>query len=294
VKPGAWIAAGLLASSICAGTRSAAADDVQTRAARAFAEGEKAFATGDYGRAAKLFEEAYAVRPHPSSLANAAKARRLMGDLAGAANHYRRLEEEATTAHDTQEAHTALAEIRTSLGHLILEANADASPSVDGAALRSKETFVEPGEHVVEATSGKGSVRRVVRVAAGETRSVVLTTPLRHADPDSKEKEHAPSAERPAPPLSPFVTLGLIGATLVVSGVTVWSGLDTLDQRRAWDASPSNRELDAGLVKQERTNVLIAVSVGLGVLTGVAAIFTDWSAAPLGGSKRARATGFSF
>jgi hypothetical protein len=78
----------------------------------------------------------------------------------------------------------------------------------------------------------------------------------------------------------------------VAGGITVWSGIDTIknpgeDRVRteclAGDTScPVYQE---GRKRQLRTNVLIGVTAGLGVATGVlAAVGIDWSG---GGSEKA-------
>ncbi len=255
---------------------------VQARAARVFADGERAFSAGDYARAAELFEEAYALRPHPASLANAAKARRTMGDLATAANHYQRLAVEASSAADVSEAKAALASLSPMLGRITVKARADknGAVSVDGKTSDAESTFVAPGTHTVELTGVRGA-KRVVRVAEGEAVAVAFddppaALPAREPPPVTT----APAPVEPSPrkegPISPLVTMIAAGLTLASAGVATWSGIDTLNERDAWDARPSNETLDAGLDKQRRTNILIGVTIGLGAITGVLAIFTSW------------------
>ena len=55
------------------------------------------------------------------------------------------------------------------------------------------------------------------------------------------------------------------------------SALVTSSQKDTFDAQRSQENLDAGKSKQLRTNVLFAVTGGVAVLTGVAAVFlVDW------------------
>lgn len=292
-----WLALALAASiSVAAAPSTALADEtapVQVRAARVFADGERAFSAGDYARAAELFEEAYALRPHPASLANAAKARRTMGDLATAANHYQRLAVEASSAADVSEAKAALASLSPMLGRITVKAHADknGAVSVDGKTSDAESTFVAPGTHTVELAGVRGA-KRVVRVAEGETVAVAFDDPP--AALPARETPPAPTTSptpvEPSPqrtgPISPLVTMIAAGLTLASAGVATWSGIDTLNERDAWDARPSNETLDAGLDKQRRTNILIGVTIGLGAITGVLAIFTSWRG---GGSASTRA-----
>jgi hypothetical protein len=63
----------------------------------------------------------------------------------------------------------------------------------------------------------------------------------------------------------------------VLGGITVWSGIDTLNQKDAFDQAPTQDNLDVGRQKQTRTNILIGATIGAGVLTGVVAVFfVDW------------------
>ncbi len=85
-----------------------------------------------------------------------------------------------------------------------------------------------------------------------------------------------------------------VGVTAFATGITIWSGLDTqsnpgADKVRSACSSgdPSCHSLyDQGRSKQTRTNVLLGVTAGVAVATGViGAFFTDWS----GGEKSAKA-----
>jgi hypothetical protein len=72
------------------------------------------------------------------------------------------------------------------------------------------------------------------------------------------------------------------GAITVAAGAaTIWSGLDTLAQRRSFYDDPSQEKLDDGRDKQTRTNILLGATIGVGVLTAAAAIFlVDWKGRP--------------
>jgi hypothetical protein len=256
----------LFVSSVFLVAPCALAGEVE-HARQSFMSGERLFAAGDYRGAARAFEEAYAARPHPSALVNAAKARRLAGDLAQAANHYRRVRDLGSTE-DAGEARAALAELAPALGYMTVHHGADVSAvELDGAPLAEREVFVEPGEHDLRALHRNTiSIHRNVRVRPGERVTVMLEAP-----PEQSSSHRLP----------PVATLILAGATLVAAGFTVWSGIDTLDQRDAWDKGKPGPErdrlLDDGLSKQERTNVVFAVTIGLSAITAVAAIFTDWN-----------------
>jgi hypothetical protein len=74
-----------------------------------------------------------------------------------------------------------------------------------------------------------------------------------------------------------------LGATAVAGGFAIGSGVDTANQHASFDhlcltsAAPSCNGLASdGRSAQERTNVLIAVTGGLGAATLVTALFVRW------------------
>ncbi|MCC6526574.1 MAG: hypothetical protein IT373_28255, partial [Polyangiaceae bacterium] len=84
-------------------------------------------------------------------------------------------------------------------------------------------------------------------------------------------------------------------ATVGVGATTIWSGVDTVKNpgadavRAACQGLGSDcPEYQDGRQKQLRTNVLIGVTAGLGVLTAVFAGVSDWAA--LGGGSAPVAT----
>ncbi len=270
-------------------------DDANARAARAFAEGERAFAATDYGRAAALFEEANAASPRLATLWNAARSRHLGGELAKAANLYTRFLRASAEAKDHDDARAALATIERYLGRLTVKAPDDARVSVDGAPTAGGAlVYVDPGEHRVASRGDAGGVQKTVRVAAGEAVVVELASPPAESSPHPPRVPPRAYGEHRSHGVPPIVPVVAGAATLAVTGVAVWSGLDLLAQRRRWDQTGTNADLDVGLDKQTRTNALIGVALGLGVVTGVLALLTDWQVPLLGGDASTRAVGLRF
>lgn len=266
----------------------ASADTAQQSAARTFHDAERAFAAGEYARAASLFEEAYAVRPHPSSLWNAAHAHAKAGDRARAAKLYARLLREAPTSTEAGDAKASLEVLTSQLGRLRVRAAPEIrSRTVDGAVVEDDEiVFVEPGVHAIEgAGSGGVIVRKSIEVSAG----TLVVVPL--ASGATSPSTPPPAAPEPAPTsrgLAPiFVVVGG-AATLALGGVTVWSGLDVAAQRRTYERTSAEADFAAGQDKQLRTNVLLAATLGLAAITGVTALFTDFGAPVLGRSAKLR------
>lgn len=237
------------------------AEDPQDRAARSFEDGQRAFVAGDFTRAAVFFEEAYAASPHAAALFNAAKARLRGGDIARAATLYAKIERESSSAADREDARTRREALFPKVGRLEI-VRADGPTAVDGVAVAESPVYVTPGEHVVTARAS----RKVVRVAAGERLDVDLAAPAPTA-PAPKPERHG------LPPVLVFIAGG---ATVLAGGITTWSALDTVAQKDRFDRSGLDADLDDGLAKQSRTNVLLGVTVGLAAVTGVLALLVDW------------------
>jgi tetratricopeptide (TPR) repeat protein len=255
------------------------------RAASRFTEGERAFERGDFVRAAGEFEAAYRENPHPTALWNAAFSWERAGERVKAANLYHRfLAEAPSETQNRDRATAALSELKKTLGRIEIVAPEAETAEIDQRDLgQGRVVFVDPGAHLVTATIAGDRISAEVAVDAGQTRSVVLAA-KRVAKPD------APAAKKPPPPVdkqdprgaTPWLLLPFAGVTALGVGLVIWSGADTLVARAQYDElSKADQRLlyDQGKLKQDRTNVLIGVTGGLGLVTGAVAIFAiDWGA----------------
>ncbi len=248
------------------------AKSARDEASALFSEGEQAFARGDYRYAAERFERAYRTAPHPGALWNAARARQEAGELARAANLFERFLAEAPPgSRDRDQATQFLKEASAKLGRFELRGSSLAALSVDGEPVAEGPLWVNPGSHEIAGKHGSQDVRRTESVRAGETVEVSLAPPA--APPRAAE---APES-RQTKPLGPGIFWTGVGLTALAGAATVWSGLDTHAARNDFDEAPTEEKLDAGQAKQTRTNVLLAVSLGLGALTGLGGVFlVEW------------------
>ena len=249
-------------------------------------QGKKAFEGGDYLRAATLFLAAYRLAPHHDPLWNAARAYELAGEKVRAANLYTLyLEIAPVEALDRDRATAARRDLAMVLGRLEVHGRAT-DVSVDDAPANGATIFVAPGQHIVRGTIDGRPIESVVTVAAGSTLSVALETPpspppapsaprASSTPPESpasappRSTEETRSSGRPLPPLVVYIGAGL---TLVASGFTIASGVDTLDAKSQYEAAPSSSLLSDGQSKQDRTNVLFWTTIGLGVTTATLGI----------------------
>ncbi len=269
----------------------ATAADPEALASQRFQEGTSAFDAGDFVAAARLFLEAYAARPHHASLWNAARAERRAGELARAANLYRRYLREAPIGTPDRDAAIAdLALLEPRLGRLEIVAPDAEALSVDGARVGDTVIWVNPGEHVVRARVGGVDVSATPSVGAGAVVAVALVPPLVPPRGESAPRPIAPApAQAPAEPEGgwpAWAILPFAGATVLAAGGLVASGVDTLNLREEFDSSggTSGYAYDNGIFAMRRTNALVAVTAGLGAITvGFALFAIDWNGGAPGG-----------
>ncbi|WP_437569961.1 hypothetical protein [Sorangium sp. So ce542] len=279
-------------------------------AARAFEEGERAFRAGDFARAAAAFEAAYRAAPHASPLWNAARSWHRAGEAVRAANLYARyLREAPPDAPDRDAAGAALGQLAPRLGRIDVYAPGAHGVRVDDAPVEGASVYVNPGSHVVAGEVDAQILRRTEVIGAGEVRSVALVAaaprelpPAPRPPPPAAGAPAVPRATpRPSPeppparrPLPPAGVIVGAAVTAIGAGLTVASGLDTLAARDAFDAAPTEENLAAGRGKQRRTNVLLGATIGLGALTGAAAVWlVDWGTPPAAASPPRHALALS-
>lgn len=277
-------------------------------AASRFAEGERAFARGDFARAGEAFEAAYAAAPHEIALWNAARSWEKAREEARAANLYRRyLRVAGPGALDTERAAASLAALASRLGRLEIVAPGASTLAVDGRPVDDGVQYVHPGAHLVEVSGPRGALRREASVAAGATVSVLLEPPSDPAPevapapaPPASTASPAPavvspaSPPVPAPPASaappstsprtagpPWLFLSFAGLSVASTTLLVASGIDVLVARSDYDElkvgrSPEEQQalIDEGAAKTDRTNVLLGVTAGLFVATAGVALIT--------------------
>ncbi len=289
----AWLSCASLAYADASPQASAPSADDKKAASDAFHEGDRAFKLGDYRRAAEAYETAYRRAPHHAPLWNAARAWDRAGEIARAATLYAKyLREAPPKAPDRNSATTALAKVAPKLARLDIHVDAGMSAvTVDDRAAEpdtpgdtsSAQTFtvyVVPGAHVVEARAGDQVVRQSPKVEAGEVVGVAIAVPA-----TTKAEPPPPVSPPPPPPVSrgwsPAVLAFGGAVTAITAGLAIWSGVDTLHQKDAFDKAPTQDNLDSGHAKQMRTNVLVVVATLSGLLTTAAAVFlVDWHSAP--------------
>jgi hypothetical protein len=281
-------------------------------AAGEFDLGIKAAQNGDFETAASHFESADRLAPSADALKAAIRARRDAKQGARAAT----LAAIALARYpDNKELASFADGAITALAPDLHKVTVTCKPAcllvvdqrlVPGEASAAGTLYLDPGEHTVSAGWGqKSAVQKVTAAAAGSS-ALSFTPPA-----DEKKPLAAPPASAAPPPssapppeappprnsgLPPAVAYGGIALTAVLGGVSIWSGFDTKSnpgpdavKQLCVGKGPSCPEYQDGLSSQRRTNIFLAATGGVAVVTGVVALlFTDWKG---GSDAPARSTG---
>lgn len=286
-----------LASSARADEAPPSAERLRSAAAE-YDAGRRAFGEKDYEGAAAHFENAFHDAANAAALRNAIRARKKAGQLSRAATLA--YIASARYPRDTQTAavvREVLNESQTKLDRVTVQCTPACGVAADGRAISQDDAaqnvfYLDPGSHDLVVSWGDDRSKRATLTAkaGGQDELTFEAPPKVVAAPPAAAVVVAPPAPPPASPkpLPPAVFLSAAGATAIALGVTVWSGINTIN-------SPGVNAVRADCVgqgascpayvegrnEQLRTNVLIGVTAGLGAATGVIGLFfTRWSHAP--------------
>lgn len=271
-------ALGLAAAAHAGETR---ADDGKKEAKQHFLKGEKLFDEGRYDEAAKEFNAAYNLAPHPLVLFNIAACYEKSGDIPSAVLTYRRYVSEAEDASEIAEIKVKLAELEQLVGEVRIGcALSPCLVRVDGEdrGTAPLSAVLSPGPHDLAAVfSGRIADETAVTVEAGKKSSVTLAL---NVDPAAlaQETEEEPAEEPPvvepeplAPPEEERSILGApfwiaAGLTVAAGGATIFFGIKTLKDEEEFEKSD---RLDKEIAERGERDRLIT-NIGIGV-TGAAA-----------------------
>lgn len=295
---------GLAALGVAASTALAdetpSADRIKA-AAEEFDAGRRAYNAKDYEGAATHFENADRDAPAPEAVRNAIRARSDAKQSARAAT----LSAAALSRYPNDKVTSKLAKQVLSasekqLHKLQVQCTPACTLLLDGKLAPLPEAtslvvYLDPGSHRVSAGWSDDRHReQSVEAQAGKDSSLRFEAPPRPQPPPKETAtataSAAPTAVEPPPPsgkLPPLVFYSAAGVTAVLGGLTIWSTLDMRSdpgrekvRRDCAGKTASCPTYQDALSKQSRTNVLLAVTGGVAVATGVIAYFTDWAGRP--------------
>lgn len=265
-----------------AATPSAAQSNNIAAAARAFSLGQEAELAGNFRLACEHYELADRTVPSPEALRSAAKTRLKAGDEAMAATHAEALARRYSDEKSQKVADEILKVLRPKLARVSLSCTPECGAVADGGAvgIDQSEThvfYVEPGRHTIGAGFASGDMQQeVVDAVAGKEIELSMSGRL-----DTKAAGDAPTLEATAPRPARGISRGWFfvsaGLTVALGGATVWSGLDVLDRKDAYEANPTRARLDDGRDRELRTNILIGATAAAAVATAFVAWRTRWS-----------------
>jgi hypothetical protein len=271
--------------AVFAATPCAAQSNNIAAAARAFSLGQEAELAGNYRLACEHYELADRTVPSPEALRSAAKTRLKAGDEAMAATHAEALARRYSDEKSHKVAEEILKVLRPKLARVSLSCTPRCGAVADGGAVGIDESeshvfYVEPGRHTIGAGFASGDMQQeVVDAVAGK--SVSLTMSARaDAEADADQPTLEASAAPPSRGISRVWFFASAAVTVALGGVTIWSGLDVLDRKDAYEADPTRAKLQDGRDRELRTNVLIGVTAAAAVATGFVAWRTRWSSSP--------------
>jgi hypothetical protein len=269
-----------------------------------FEAGTAAFEKNDFKGAAAEFEAALAQRAHPVIRFNLAISLARLGHPKAAIEQLQQVQADAEADKDLKtraererrDAERALSRVIVRLTDPVREkVELDGAPLDPGAP---GELALDPGTHHVRIISGASIVmdqdvelspgeRVELRVGERSRRIDVVVVP--DAPPPKKEVAAAPSQPRPAPrgarPLQPVWFIAGAGATVVLGGLTIWSGLDTQSAYSDYERdlpklsqAQADERVSNGHSRELRTNLLLAGSLVCAAGTAALGIwFVDFS-----------------
>jgi hypothetical protein len=268
-------------------------------AAEAFDRGRDAYKEEHFAEAAGQFERADASAPSATALSLAIKARDRAGDLDRAGTLASLALERYPDDPDIQKiAPEVLQRAGASLFELKVSCSepcelADGTKIVHGVAAKERTLFLTEGSHSLRAgfPDGRSESKSVDATVAGSGQVSFAGPAPEVADAPEPEPEsvepppeppidEAPKSSEGLPPVLFFAGLG---ATAVAGGITIWSGLDTVNnpgaERVKLECVRGDKECSVykdGRARQVRTNILIGVTATLGVATGVVGALVNW------------------
>lgn len=286
-------------------------------AAEAFDKGREAYKAEDYVEAAEEFEKADNNAPSAAALELAIRSRDKAGELDRAAT----LMSLALKRHpDDQNLLKLAGDLSKRANATLFELRAVCDTPCDltvggkivhGTPDTERLLYVQPGALTVRAGwADNRSDSKQIQAEAGGKGELSFATPPTPAGKTMANEPVEPVSPAPAAPpaqrddgadkkwsgWSPTIFFVGAGLTVVLGGITVWSGIDTVNnpgadkvKKECGDQGESCALYQQGLSKQRRTNVLIGVSAGVGVATILIGVLaTDWSGGKNDAAKAAK------
>lgn len=262
-------------------------------AQQAYERASEAFGRKSYSEAAAGFALADRLQPNPVALEAAFKAVLLADDPVLGMELVERAEQRPPNPKIEGYLKQAKAAFGQRAGKLAVTCADERGCTVklNGAVLElGKRHWVRAGTQVLEVTVDGKSTTHNVEIKAGASLDFTAPAPPKPVEAVTPPAPIAPTAparqqpkfNTPAPSsgLHPAVFGVTAGLFAVAGGVTIWSGVDTLSLNDRYLEEGDDSAREPGMAAQDRTNVLIGVTIGGAIATTLVAIFTDWGSSP--------------
>jgi hypothetical protein len=269
-------------------------------AASAFERAQRAEVAGDAARAAELYELADRISPTPEALRNATRSRLSARQWVSAASDAEELLRRYSGDADSRTlAEEVLRRTRPQLVRMTVHCADPCTLVLDGLATGTSAqvdhvAYAEPGSHTLTAHYEDGADETLpVQGQPGDERDLgvphnapppapaPVVAPVAQPAPIAVQADTGARTDHTAPEhhgISPIYFYVAAGSTLVLGGVTLWSGIDLLNARDHFkaDKTPTQKAFDAGEHKDTRTSVLIGCTAAFAVGTAALAFFSDF------------------
>jgi hypothetical protein len=288
----ALLAVSLISTAAFADKGTPSAEHIKSAAAE-YDAGRRAFTDGKFEDAAIHFENAYHDAPAAQALRFAIRARKQANQLARAATLAIIAQQYADDEATQQTVKEVLSEATPKLFKMSVSCDIDCAVAADGRVVSIEDAkrftvFLQPGPHTV-VVSWPGDRSKSLDVKAREGQALEQS----FVAPPMPVAQHGnggvgggtPLTEQPSnKPFGPAVFITLASLTAISGGILIWSGIDTINnpgtaavKAGCVGQGESCPLYQQGLASQTRTNVLIGVTGGLGLLTFVSVFLTQWS-----------------
>jgi hypothetical protein len=252
-------------------------------ARKAYADGEKAYNSGDYAAAVVAFQKANEAIKSPQADYWIAKALDQQNKTEDAIAAYESFlaEPDASKVGEQKfgDAQQRLDALKATLpGEVAVETDpVTAVVTVDGAPQQGESPLslkLTPGKHRISVSSPGFQTRDVDLDVKGNTQTKQTIALMKEAPPPVAAVAAAPAAAPPPPPPPPpeehskvpaYVTLGIAGAATVVGTVF---GIKALNSKSDFDKNPTTKTAD----DTERSALIADMAFGVAITLGVTGI----------------------
>jgi hypothetical protein len=278
---------------------SCAGEEPATCGKRLFELGNQAHERGDYAAAVQSFETALAIKPHPVIRFDLALSLSKLGKLrAAGASLELVLADPLSDAALRQRAEQELQRVASELAHLrlLLRDPSATQVELDGERVAdpSAELALDPGSHHVRVSDEHAVVydetleahpgeHIQLRVDAGRLRNIdVVVVPHEPAKPATPAAAPHEASSRTLSPVWFWSGVALTGA---LTGLTVWSGLDTQSAYHSYrrelptlSQAQADARVSSGHDRERRTNLLLGGALCAGAASATLGIwFVDFA-----------------